>query len=176
MLKRGLLVGGILLLVLVLVGCGVSQEDYDAMVAERDSAQAELHSAQVEIAALNAELAEKEAQLSDIEQILGPSGTKMEIAGLLCDYNYMEWKAATADISTDELVDWATTDFKDNMTVYVTEVGDSQLTKLWDDAFIWFSPLQVYSIALQNYDDLYNYVGELLIDDFTALWTVLLAD
>jgi hypothetical protein len=183
MLKRGLIVSGILLLSLLLLGCGVPQADYDAMEAERDaalaelqSAQSQLNSAQAEVSNLSSELAEKEGRLSDIEQILGPLGTKMEIAALLCDYNQMEWKAAAHDISSDELVEWAMTEFKENMTVYVTEVGDSHLTDLWNSAFIWLSPLQVYSIMLQGYDDLYNYVGELLIDDFTALWTVLLAD
>ena len=183
MLKRGLIVSGILLLSLLLFGCGVPKADYEVMEAERDSAlaelqsvQSQLNSAQAEVSNLSSELAEKEGWLSDIEQILISLGTRLEIGALLGEYNYMEWQAAAKDISPDELVEWATTDFKENMTAYVTEVGDSQLTSLWDDAFIWLSPLQVYSIWLQGYDDLYSYVGELIIEDITSLWMIVLAD
>ena len=52
MAKRWFLVGGImLLLALLMAGCGVAQEQYDTVVAERDSAQAELQSAKDELSA-----------------------------------------------------------------------------------------------------------------------------
>ena len=63
-MKRKLLIGMVLLLVssLALVGCpaGVSQEEYDAVVAERDAAQAQA-------ATLEAELAEAQAQIEELE-------------------------------------------------------------------------------------------------------------
>ena len=47
MAKRWFLVGGVLLLVLLfVVGCGIPQETYDAVLAERDEAQAKVASLQ----------------------------------------------------------------------------------------------------------------------------------
>ena len=52
MVRRWFLVGGILLWVtLLMAGCGIAQEQYDAAVAERDSAQAELQSVRDELSA-----------------------------------------------------------------------------------------------------------------------------
>jgi hypothetical protein len=74
MVGRCLLVGGILLLVsLLFVGCGVPQEDYDAVVAERDSAQAELQSVKTELSASQAKVSELtssvEKQAAELETI-----------------------------------------------------------------------------------------------------------
>jgi hypothetical protein len=63
-MKKRLLVGMVLLLVssLTLVGCaaGVSQEEYDAVVAERDAAQAQ-------VVTLEADVAEAQAQIVELE-------------------------------------------------------------------------------------------------------------
>jgi outer membrane murein-binding lipoprotein Lpp len=59
-LKKKILIGVVLLLVssLMLSGCaGVSQEEYDAVVAERDTAQAQVASLQSDYAALQANAA-----------------------------------------------------------------------------------------------------------------------
>lgn len=64
-------VGVALLLVasMVLTACssGVSQEDYDAVVAERDLAEAVLAQAQVDLAAAEDEIADLQDQVADLE-------------------------------------------------------------------------------------------------------------
>ena len=58
MRKRWFLAGGMTLLLVpwLLVGCGVTQGKYDAMVAERDAALAKLESVQGELDATKSEL------------------------------------------------------------------------------------------------------------------------
>jgi len=63
-MNRKLLIGVVLLLVssLTLVGCaaGVTQEEYDAVVAERDAAQAQ-------VVTLEADVAEAQTQVAELE-------------------------------------------------------------------------------------------------------------
>ena len=71
-LRTKLLLLGIAMLVvagLVLAGCssGVSQEDYDAVVAERDAAKAEIAELEEDISDLNAEISDLQTQVSDLE-------------------------------------------------------------------------------------------------------------
>ena len=74
MWKRCSLVGGILLLVsLLLVGCGIPREDYDAVVAERDSAQTELQS-------VKAELTASRASVSELTSSLGKATAELQAA------------------------------------------------------------------------------------------------
>jgi hypothetical protein len=64
MAKRWLLVAGILLLVsLMLIGCGVSTEDYERVLAERYSVQAELWSVKSELDSVRAELHSAKSEL-----------------------------------------------------------------------------------------------------------------
>jgi len=78
-MKRKLLIGMVLLLVssLTLVGCaaGVTQEEYDAVVAERDAAQAQA-------ATLEAELAEAQAQIAELEANAAQAATYAEFMAL----------------------------------------------------------------------------------------------
>ena len=75
MVKRWFLVGVMLLLASLLVaGCGVPQEDYDAVVAERDAAQAQVASlqsdmseTQSQIETLESDLADAQAQLTTVQ-------------------------------------------------------------------------------------------------------------
>ena len=75
MVKRWFLVGVMLLLVpLLVVGCGVAQEDYDAVLAERDAAQAQVASlqsdmseTQSQIETLESDLADAQAQLTTVQ-------------------------------------------------------------------------------------------------------------
>ena len=60
MAKRWLLVGLVFLLSLVVVGCGISQEEYDAVLAERDGAQAQ-------VAPLQRDLADKLTQIAALQ-------------------------------------------------------------------------------------------------------------
>lgn len=66
-----LLVTILLLLPFLVVGCGIPQEQYDAVVAERDSAQAELQSVKTELTASQAKVSELtsnvETQVAELE-------------------------------------------------------------------------------------------------------------
>ena len=80
MLKKWFLVGMMFLLVpWLLVGCGISQEVYDAVVAERDSFVANLQSVQSELDAAKSKLQSIESELEDmnieLESVTGELGT-----------------------------------------------------------------------------------------------------
>ena len=84
MLKKWFLVGGILLLVSVLMlGCGIPKEDYEAVVAERDSAQAELQSVQSELQSVSSELSAAQATIQAQEQAMAKAKTSAEIINTL---------------------------------------------------------------------------------------------
>ena len=58
MIKRWLLFGSILLILsLLMAGCGISQEEHNAVLAERDSAQAQVSS-------LERQLKEKDIEIN----------------------------------------------------------------------------------------------------------------
>jgi len=86
-MKRKLLIGMVLLLVssLVLGGCaaGVTQEEYDAVVAERDAAQAQVVTLEADVAEAQAQVAELEANAAQAAayaefMALWMSGTQLE--------------------------------------------------------------------------------------------------
>ncbi len=54
---------------LLMIGCGIPQEDYDAVVAERNAAQAKVTTLQTQIDSLQNELNEAEEQIESIESI-----------------------------------------------------------------------------------------------------------
>lgn len=68
--KIGWLVLSFLLLVPLLSGCGVPQEDLDAALAEAQSAKSQLASLQSELAATQSDLAEAESQISSLQNDL----------------------------------------------------------------------------------------------------------
>ena len=68
MRKRWFLVGMIFLLLSVLtVGCGVSEEVHNAVAAERDAVQAQVNTLKAEIAALQSELINAQAQTTSLQ-------------------------------------------------------------------------------------------------------------
>ena len=134
MKKRWFLVGVMLLLAALLVGCfGVPKEDYEAVVTERDSALAELQSVksqlnsvqaeasnleaevsnleaevsnlEAEVSNLDSELASRLGQLGDVEQVLDSLEPKLKIQHLLGEYMTKQgW--ARLEGSTLEWSDW----------------------------------------------------------------------
>ncbi|MFC1933644.1 hypothetical protein ACFLXX_00640 [Chloroflexota bacterium] len=62
MVKKGLLIGA-LLLSLLMVGCGIPQEDYDAVVSERDAAVNDKESAEAQVDSLKTELTNAQSQI-----------------------------------------------------------------------------------------------------------------
>lgn len=87
MLKRWLLVIALLLASLLLGGCGVPQEEHDAVLAERDAAQAEVASLQGELAEVQSKLTTTESDLGETESDLATAesdlaDTQSEISSL----------------------------------------------------------------------------------------------
>jgi cell division protein FtsL len=80
MLKRWPLVGLVFLVSLVVVGCGVPQEEHDTVLAERDAAQAEVASLQSELARMQKNLATAESDLGETESDL--AGAQSQISSL----------------------------------------------------------------------------------------------
>lgn len=68
MIKRWLLVSSILLLVsLLMVGCGISHEEHNAVLAERDSVQTQVASLQRQLKEKNIEISRLEQQIRDLQ-------------------------------------------------------------------------------------------------------------
>ena len=81
-MKKKTLMGMVLVLVssLVLGGCarGVSQETYDAVLAERDAAQGDLATAEVEVETLQADLTTTEAEVETLQADLAEKQNQVE--------------------------------------------------------------------------------------------------
>ena len=68
MVKKWIAVGvALLLMAILVVGCGVPQEDYDAMIAERDTGLAKAASLESDLSATESTLAATESDLSATE-------------------------------------------------------------------------------------------------------------
>ena len=81
MRKKGFLAGVVLLLVLLLtVGCGVPKEDYEAVVAERDSAQTELQSVKSELDGVESQLDVVKTELATVKAELQSTQSELSAA------------------------------------------------------------------------------------------------
>lgn len=79
MKKGDFLASGILLLVsLLVIGCGIPQEQYDTVVAERDSTQAELFSVQSELKTAKSELDRVKSELDSVRGQLSSAQTTVQ--------------------------------------------------------------------------------------------------
>ena len=100
MLKRWFLAGVVLLVVSLLVaGCGVPQEEHDAVVAERDAAQAEVASLQSELAGVQSDLAATEDDLAAAESDLGETESDLATARSSISSLQSDLRAAQAKVS-----------------------------------------------------------------------------
>ena len=70
MIKKCVLVGVILSTFLLVVGCGIAQEDYDTVVAERDATQAQITSLQSDLSQAQSDLTTAEDNLAETESDL----------------------------------------------------------------------------------------------------------
>lgn len=87
-MKRKLLIGMVLVMVaLLLPACGIPQEDYDAVVAERDTAQADasslqskLDDAERELATAKSDLAAAQSQIESLESDVSSANSRASSA------------------------------------------------------------------------------------------------
>lgn len=195
MLKRWFIIGVMLLLAsLLVVGCGVPQEEHDAVVAERDSTlaelqsvqselnstqseldstQSELNSTQAEASDLSSELEQKQQQLSEVQSILDSIEPKLEIQRLLAEFgNKLLWyKLPESPYTWPEFWGWASRTFRFDMEDYLKAVDDRALTFLYEDAIEWEPDAVTCNYA--DIDELLTYLDKLITDDKDELLAVL---
>jgi hypothetical protein len=109
----------VLILSLVLGGCGVSQEQYDEVVAERDAIQAELADSENKLAdceseatGLESELANCEAEVTDLES---------ELASYEAELEEPQWITGEVDAGSTEEIYYNATDEPQDITVRATD-------------------------------------------------------
>ncbi len=99
------IIGILLMLVTVLIlfsGCGVPQEDYDAVVAERDTAQTQVASLESDMAATQADLDQLEKQIAGVSSAWSSLKLTVELSSLLHE-NMLTWnRHELGEITSDE--------------------------------------------------------------------------
>jgi len=96
MAKKWFLVGGILLLVsLLVVGCGVPQEQYDALSSDLSKAQQELQS-------IKAELGSAQAKVSELTSSLRKAETDLEATQTDLEATQTDLKATQTDLGATQ--------------------------------------------------------------------------
>ena len=159
---------GILLMVVMvlplLLGCGIPQEEHDAVLAERDAAQAqvaslqsELDNAQNQVGTLESDLAKAESEVETLESDLSQAKDQVEslqssVAATQTEYNTFKSDLKSAYTSLDRLleINYVTLGINaeillDNldgvyegcilMTGKLASLGDSELEALWEEAY-----------------------------------------
>lgn len=108
-MKKWLLVGVMLLVSLLVVGCGIPQEDYNAVVDERDTAQAEVASLQSKLSKMQSDLstaesnlAEAQSQIESLESDLDEA-TRAKYEELESEYSELNTKYNELKADYDEL-------------------------------------------------------------------------
>ena len=101
-MKKSSLLSGILLLSLALLvlGCGIPQEDYDKVVSQLDTAQNKLASTQLKVSDLTSDLEKSQNDLQSVKDIL--ASTQSEISDLTSD---LEKSQNDLELTQDELDD-----------------------------------------------------------------------
>ena len=101
MKKRWFPVGVVLLVVSLLVaGCGVPQEEHDAVLAERDGAQAEVASLQSDLTEVQSDLAAAESDLADTESDLAKAQSELDDVELLLLVEQGKYAASQGEVSS----------------------------------------------------------------------------
>ena len=112
MVKKWLLVGGMLLLVsLLVIGCGIPQEEYDVVMAERDTLQREvtslqsnLDTAENQIGTLESEVAEAQSQIEALGSNLDEAESQIET--LQSDYDKLknDYETVSSELADIKMV------------------------------------------------------------------------
>lgn len=120
-----LIIGMVLLLVsgMALVGCssGVSQDKYDAVVAERDSCQTALTEAQGDLATVQAQITALEGNITALQAEIATYKLTHVLAILTVVPAIQAWNANATDTTLLAAV-----------TTAVTDSGDKVLKEKWD--------------------------------------------
>jgi len=134
-----LFVTALLLLALLMTGCGVAQAEYDAVVAERDATKAQVASLEAQVTSLEADLNEAKANYeglkSDVTSIWTALDKKLAAAGMIFSF----WSdAGKADVGL-----MSASDYEKSVAVFIANfggvldnVGNPQVSKMWEDAVL----------------------------------------
>jgi outer membrane murein-binding lipoprotein Lpp len=121
---------------LFLSGCGVPQEEHDAVVAERDAAQSQVASLESDLAATESDLATAESDLAAAQaQVSQLEGFKTELTSSWASFlpkleliNQITNIFALHEAGEETLSVIAVL----GLTQYVDAVGDTELSEIWD--------------------------------------------
>jgi len=195
MVKGWFLLGGVLLLVsLLLIGCGVPKEDYEAVVAEKDSAltelqsvKSQLNSAQAEVSDLevevsdlegkasdlSSELEEKQQQLGDVQRIVDSLAPKVQMQQLLGEFSNKRGRTLLENptLTHSEWRRFVMDEFRMDMAKYLEAVDDYALRVGYEKAIIW--EVDGWHIHLEEFDKLLTFLSELIEVDINELQAAL---
>lgn len=157
---------------LFLLGCGVPQEDYDAVVAERDAAQTQVASLESDLAATEADLATAESDLAAAQaQVSQLEDFKTELTSSWASLspkleliNQITYIFALYEAGEDILVGFAILGF----TPYVDAVGDTELSEIWEQCLEFINQWEGTQFD-QKFAELIDRALELVEADIEAM-------
>lgn len=152
-----LIVMALVLPALLLASCGIPQEEYNAVVAEKDAAnadlakvqsnlakvQSELETVQNDIIAANSQISSLQSEIGQLEEQIAAASSawsslkpKMELTGNLMENQLTWWRYELKEIDDLELSrqvghQWGV------ITVCLDEIGDDEFAEVMTDA--WYA-------------------------------------
>lgn len=189
MKKRWFAVGVVLLVVsLLVVGCGVPQEEHDAVLAGRDAAQAEvallqsdltevqsdLATAQSQVSSLRSDLTVAQSKVSDLEGFKTELGSlwdslneKLTLQLTIAEYwNGAAWVGAGEKSESVYLIEVALLMIA--TTVVVGVLGNAEIIELWGD-FITYTGEGREMEAMGSIAALTDLLHDLIDQDIAAI-------
>jgi len=115
---------------LVMTGCGVAKSEYEAVVAERNTLQAEKDALETERDELQAEL---DATKSDVTSLVAELDKKLIAVAVIDGYFSDSLRYFAGEMSESDLTG-AMTAFMSDFGGVLDDVGNDELSQLWDDA------------------------------------------
>jgi cell division protein FtsL len=149
----------LLLLPLVMTGCGVAKSEYEAVVADRDTAKAQVASLQAENDALQTERDTLQANKSDVASLVTALDKKLAAEAMLDGYLSDASKYVGGTMSMSDLQK-STAEFMADFGGTLDAVGDAELSQLWKDALL---------AATKNDQKGFNAKLAVLMDSLTGL-------
>ena len=140
MRNKGFLVGVALLLVLILtIGCGIPKEDYEALVAERYSAQTELQSVKGELDVEQSKVKNLQSDLTRIDSLVPSLENKQALVDQLLAFEIARSQSLIAKNEGREEESKRLTSLGvsilESYDPLVEGVGDLELSRLWGEAW-----------------------------------------
>jgi len=122
---------------LVMAGCGVANSDYEAVVAERDTLQAEKDTLQADIDELETDIDALETELdatkSDLASLVAELEKKQVALVMINGYFADALYYIAGEMSEYEATEALAT-FVANFGNVIYDVGNEELSQLWDNA------------------------------------------